>query len=114
MAPVMGSVFMLILFTLLQFFLLLVTRPIRGCHPRFTRLWVRSKEDLMWNFTLRLIMQAALELSFSCLLNFPYLYRLKSAAGFFEATDYLVTALVGACIVIMPIWIAIFYNVKFD
>ena len=37
-----------------------------------------------------------------------------TATGFFEATDYLVTGLIGSALVFMPFWIAIFYNKNFE
>ena len=67
----------------------------------------------MWNFVIRLIMETALELSFCCFLNFPYLYRMLNPEGFFEILDYLMTLFVIVLIVIMPFWIAYFYNKHF-
>jgi hypothetical protein len=59
-------------------------------------------------------METALELSFCCFLNFPYLYKIKDVSGIFEGLDYFMTILIGCMILCFPFWAAIFYNKNYD
>lgn len=90
-----------------------VIRPLKK-YTRVKKFRDRIKKDIMWNFVIRLIMETALELSFCCLLNIPYLYRIALFEGFFEILDYFMTILISIMIAIMPFWIAIFYIRNFE
>jgi hypothetical protein len=69
----------------------------------------------LWNLPLRTFIEAALELSFCCMLNIPYLHKIADKdVLFFEWLDYFMA---GSCIVIvlaLPVFIVIFYNKNFD
>jgi len=59
-------------------------------------------------------MEAALELSFMCILQIDFMNRLFHAQGFFEVLDYLITLLVMVSLVGLPIFIVTFYCKNFD
>ena len=109
----MGSVYLIMLFTLINLALYAIMRPLRNTHGCILKCRKKIKKNFMWNLVIRLIMETALELSFCCFLNFPYFYRMLKPEGFFEMLDYLMTILVTLAIVIMPFWIGIFYNRNF-
>jgi hypothetical protein len=114
MAPVMGSMYLIMLFNFGQFIFLFISKPFRKCHHRFFKFRERVKKGLMWNWILRLLMETSLELVFCCLLNFPYLANIADVKGFFEGLDYFMTIFIGLMIVVFPVWVAIFYNVNYD
>jgi hypothetical protein len=114
MAPIMGSMYLIMLFNLSQLVFIYLIRPFRKCHHRIFKFRVRMKNGIMWNFIIRVLMETALELSFCCFLNAPYFYKVTTVKGFFEGIDYFMTALIGVMIVAMPFWVAFFYNKNFD
>ena len=78
-------------------------------------MWIRNKlvKFLCWNFFLRLILTTSLELSFSIMLNTPYMGNFERAF-FLEKTDYLMTVFIGTVLLISPFFILTFYGYNFD
>lgn len=68
----------------------------------------------MWNFVIRLFLEAALEMAFCVFINVYFLNNLATATGFFEYADYLVTILVIVIMIFLPIWIIYWYICKRD
>ena len=72
------------------------------------------KGYFMWNFVIRLFLEASLELSFCCFINVYFLGNLATASGFFEFADYLVTILIIGVIFFLPFFIIVWYICKHD
>ena len=70
----------------------------------------KLKRWLCWNFILRLLLQASLEISFAVLLNIPFLENMFISTSIIEFTDYLMTVLLALCLVAMPFGIVLFYG----
>lgn len=114
MAPSMGSVYIFMLGTVFGLILIVILQPIKGCHPRLEKIQNWLKTFFLWNWVIRLILEAALELSFVVILQYDFLSNLKNAGGFFEGVDYLMTYLVIFGLIFLPCFILVFYCKNFD
>lgn len=76
---------------------------------RNLNLWIKKK--LHWNFVIRLLIEAAMEISFGTYLQIKYgEFNFKLFGSWF---NFVSTAFLGGSLVLLPIFIVIFYNHNF-
>lgn len=111
MAVTMGSIYIFMLVTVVGFILMPFTTLLRRLHPRIAKFDHQLKAFFLWNWCIRLILEAALELSFTCMLNWYFLGNIANPKTTFEMIDYSITIIVTISLIALPFFIAIFYNV---
>ena len=105
---VMGSIYIYMLATILGLFIIILLSV-----TRFRKLQQKLENFLLWNWIIRLIIQASLEFSFTVFLNWPFMKRITCTKSFFEFLDYAMTILVTILLITLPIFIVIFYRKYF-
>ena len=81
------------------------------CDQQITQLNGSIKKRLHWNFVIRLLIEAAMEIAFGCYLNFKYGdFNVKLFGVIF---NYISTVVLGGALLILPFFILIFYLYNF-
>ena len=81
------------------------------CDQQITQLNGSIKKRLHWNFVIRLLIEAAMEIAFGCYLNFKYgHFNVKLFGAVF---NYISTIVLGGALLILPFFILIFYSYNF-
>lgn len=111
MAVIMGSIYVFMFITVLGFMLMPFTTIVRRLHPRIASFDAKLKAFFLWNWCIRLILEAALELSFACMLGMYFIDRITNPGTALAFMDYVLTIVVTICLVALPFFIAIFYNI---
>ena len=102
---IMGSIYIFMLATIIGLFLILLFSVFR-----FGRRFQKKLENFfLWNWVIRLVMEACLELSFAIILNWPFLPYMTTATTFFQTIDYLITIIVAILLGALPLFIVVFY-----
>jgi hypothetical protein len=105
----LGSMYVISFFTAIG----LLTALVLDLFSRFTlasKLSAKIKEKLHWNFTIRLILEGALEIAFCVYINFKYGDYKSHVFG--SIFNMLSAGVFGLCLVILPFWIIYFYIFK--
>lgn len=77
-----------------------------------SRLYTKIEKFFLWNFVIRLVLEAALEISFCAYLNLRYGHI--SSHYFGEVFNYVSTLILGSALVFLCGWIVVFYLQRFD
>jgi hypothetical protein len=106
----LGSVYVFAFFTaillLLSGLLELFSR-----FPLFAKVNDKIKKKLHWNFVIRLVMEAAMEIAFGTYINLTYgKFDFKYFGAWF---NYISTCVLGGALLALPIFIVIFYSRNF-
>ena len=106
----LGSVYV---FAFLTAIVLILSGLLELC-ARFTivnKLNNRIKKQLHWNFVIRLVMEAGMEIAFGVYINLTYG---KFEKGYFGAVfNYLSCIVLGGALLALPIFIIVFYSRNF-
>ena len=108
MGNVMGSIYIFMLATILGLFLIMILSV-----TRFRKAQQKLENFLLWNWIIRLIIAASLELSFAILLNWPFMENITKPKSFLEFLDYAMTIFVTFLLLALPIFILFFYTKYF-
>ena len=103
-----GSVYVIMLLTILGLFGILLTYPLLRFAPA-RKVHDYLKETLMWNFTIRLFLEGCLESSFCIYLTFMYGGGFKGKEFFGTDIDLIISILVTACTFLLPMFFGFFY-----
>ena len=113
----LGSMYLLLVIITVVFVLisiLTVVLKIPNVPTCLFKVQQKLKKRFLWDLPLRTFIEAALELSFCCMLNIPYLHKLfLKDILFFEALDYAMSVVCIITVLTLPVFIAIFYNKNF-
>jgi len=86
--------------------------PVRCKKTIIHRLNKRLKKKLLWNFVIRLFIEAALEIAFCVYLNLVYgEFNIKVLGSWF---NFISSCILGISLALLPIWIIFFYLRNFD
>ena len=81
------------------------------CDQQITQLNGAIKKRLHWNFVIRLLIEAAMEIAFGVYLNLKYgHFNVKLFGAVF---NYISTVVLGGALLILPFFILIFYLYNF-
>jgi hypothetical protein len=118
----LGSVFVIMIFTCVALVVIaileLVERldkclaPERAQSCFIARLNTKIKEQILWNFVIRLLLEGTLETAFCVFFNLQYGEFDTSIFGAWF--NYFFSCLLGVTLVLLPIWIVVFYLKNFD
>ena len=108
----MGSIFIVIELLILGLFLIIFLHQIKMLRQAQI-LQQKLTKSICWNLSIRVFLEASLELSFSLQLNAPYLRDARNSKTFAEVLDYTMTILIGLLLLALPFFIVIFYGVNF-
>jgi len=101
----MGSIYIFMLVTIFGLFMILVLSVFR-----FGKRWQRKLRNFFcWNWVIRLVMEACLELSFAVILNWPFIPQVTTATTFMQTLDYILTIVVAILLGALPLFIIVFY-----
>ena len=103
-----GSVYVIMLLTILGLFGILLTYPLLRFAP-VRRLHDYLKETLMWNFTIRLVLEGCLESSFCIYLTFVYGGGFKGKEFFGSDIDLIISIVVAVGTFLLPTFFGLFY-----
>ena len=107
-----GSLLVFLLLTALTLVLIPILSLLRPlCHKRIQQSYDNIKHTVMWNFTLRLVLEASLDLSYSVLINLKYGYFEDQPFG--AQANYLWSVFLVALYVAFPFFLVIFYVYRF-
>lgn len=117
----LGSLYLVLLFMILEAILLPILRPLKDLSPRFSRWHSRAESTLYWNSFLRLILEAALDFSIAMLINLNTIYELNSYGRTdwwlpnlpFFWLNYLTVALGAFVLFVGPIFMLLFYTCRY-
>jgi hypothetical protein len=105
----LGSVFVIMVVTALLLLLSLCLTPCKHEKVQSLNGWI--KKNIMWNFVIRLIVEAYLELTFSVYFNFKYASCNFNYFG--SILNYFFAILFACLLIITPFFIIFFYNWHF-
>lgn len=117
----LGSLYLVLLFMILQVILLPILRPLKAISPRFSRWHSSVSKTLFWNGFLRLILEAALDFSIAMLINLNAIYELNSRGNTdwwlphlpFFWLNYLTVGFAALALFVGPIFLLIFYTCRY-
>jgi len=115
MSENLGSLFVIIVVCFIAVFLIVLLMPI----TRFKCIdWVytKLKKYFLWNFMLRLLLEAGLELAFCCVLNLRYgnVFTYTEPVGFGSAFNFFCAVFFTVVLCCMPLAILVAYCCNFD
>jgi len=114
LSRVMGSVYIIMLITIVALALIVVLIPCRSTCQVMLKFHDKLKGYFLWNFVIRLIFEACLELSISVIINLHFTHDIKASSTWIEAFDYVLAIFMAVCLVSMPVFILVFYCRNFE
>ena len=117
----LGSLYLVLLFMIVQAILLPITKPLTLFSARFNRWHTSISKTLFWNGFLRLILEAALDFSIAVLINIKVVYELdKSGSNAwwlpnlpFFWLNYITVIFALVVLFIGPIFVLIYYTCRY-
>ena len=109
----MGSVYIFILLTTLGLIGMLLLKLFSAKLSWAGKPYDKLKEIFLWNYIIRLVFEACIELTFVMILNTSPQARIFESSNFLEFMDYMYTILFNILICIGPIFIVVFYNMNY-
>ena len=110
----MGSVFLIIILTIIGLIITLVTIPCNkfGCCKRFNG-WLKKK--LQWNWVIRILLESTLELGFSLILMIQFTRPAHLEQKYLGSyINYGIGILLALSLLLLPCFILLFYCKYFD
>ena len=114
MGSIMGTIYIIMIATTFAVLLMILMIPLRGKFETANKIHAKLSHALLWNFLIRLIFEACIELTFVMILNDGVLKKVVEEASILDKMDYLYTMLFNFGICALPIFIIVFYNWRFD
>ena len=100
--------------TTLGLFLMIFFLAIKNSFSSTKKIYNMLYKALLWNYIIRLVFEACIELTFVMILNTNLTDRIQESSNLLELMDYVYTMLFNALICLSPPFIIIFYNYHFD
>jgi len=113
----MGSIFVIFVFSFLMLTIILILYFIQCCVTPARRIYERIKSYFLWNFMIRLVFEASLELVFCCVLNITYgnIFDYdEENVGVGSKINFYFSVFIGVLILASPLLILLFYNFNFE
>jgi len=115
MARMMGSVYLITMITTVCLGLILIMIPLRPLGWCVQSAHDKLKAYFLWNFVIRLVFEACLELTFAVIINLAFVFSGESPIGnWLEAYDRGIAFLMALAVVLLPLFILWFYCKNFE
>ena len=114
MGSIMGTIYIMIIVTTIALLVMIMLIPLKSKFETANKMYARLSDFLLWNFLIRLVFEACIELTFVMILNNDAYTRVTDETSLLDKMDYMYTLLFNFGICALPIFIIVFYNWKFD
>jgi len=111
----MGSVYIIMMITIVFLLVILLMIPLRPLGWCVRSVHDRLKAFFLWNFVIRLVFEACLELTFAVIIDLPFAWKgIREVENWLEGFDFALAMVLTVVVVLLPFFILYFYCKNFE